>query len=385
MNHRHSHRTALADHLAFLACVVLVAPGVSACANGGGNRIPRDSGVVTPHDSSTHSDGDVDAFVPPPDSGVDTGPNDAGITLMDAGADTSVVDSGPIDSGVLDTGPAPECATSVDCSDGLACTGSESCVGGHCVAGTAIACSDSVACTRDSCSEPGGSCTHTADNTSCGASEICDPSAGCVPSSSCSESPCRLVAPQCGCPTGQGCYLTSGTRVCLTSGTTAVGARCDTTQCTPGAICVNLAATGTPVALCHRVCATDSDCPGAGALCVGGIAGSSDKTCSVDCNPATQVGCPSGTACSFFIESAGAMRTLTDCSAPVGTGSQNASCADDTDCQKGYACIDATGTGAKQCLHWCRRPAGSECSFGTSCYGFTPPLVWSGTEYGVCD
>jgi len=79
------------------------------------------------------------------------------------------------------------------------------------------------------------------------------------------------------------------------------------------------------------------------------------------------------------------MRTLTDCSVPVGTGSQNASCADDTDCQKGYACIDATNTGAKQCLHWCRRPAGNKCSFGTSCYGFSTPLVWSGTEYGVCD
>lgn len=317
----------------------------------------------------------MDGFVPPADTGTaDTG-NDAGIVLMD---------SSVADTGVADTGPAPECTTSADCNDGLACTGTETCVAGRCVGGTAVACSDSVACTTDACTEPSGSCTHTPMDALCAAGEACDVSLGCQPTSSCSESPCRLVAPQCGCAAGEGCYLSGGTRVCVTAGTTAVGARCDTAQCVPGAICVNIAATGTATAICHRNCTTDSGCPGLGALCIGGIMGSSDKTCTVDCDPATQAGCPTGTDCSFFTESAGAMRTLTDCSAPVGTGGQNASCADDTDCQKGYACITTSGT-IKQCLHWCRRPAGLECPGITSCFGFETPIIWNSTEYGVCN
>jgi hypothetical protein len=150
---------------------------------------------------------------------------------------------------------------------------------------------------------------------------------------------------------------------------------------------VNIAAAGTSVPICHGVCATDADCSGAGALCLGGITGSSDKTCTVDCDPATQTGCASGAACTFFTERAGAMRRLTDCTAPLGTGGQNASCADDTDCQKGFTCINTGTTAAPilQCLHWCRKPAGSECGFGVSCRSFGTPLIWQGTEYGVCN
>ncbi|NOY93361.1 MAG: hypothetical protein GXP55_19420, partial [Deltaproteobacteria bacterium] len=162
----------------------------------------------------------------------------------------------------------------------------------------------------------------------------------------------------------------------------------NTVQCVPGAICVNIAAAPAPsVPICHAVCATDSDCAGPGALCLGGITGSTDKTCTVDCDPATQVGCPSGTACSFFTETTGAMRRLTDCSTPVGTGGQNAGCADDTDCQKGFTCINSSATGTVlQCLRSCRlTPAGGECGSTTTCYGFTTPIIWNGTEYGVCN
>ncbi|NOY92383.1 MAG: hypothetical protein GXP55_14410, partial [Deltaproteobacteria bacterium] len=103
-----------------------------------------------------------------------------------------------------------------------------------------MSCDDSVACTRDSCGEPGASCSHTPDDSLCAPTERCDATAGCVPSSSCSESPCRLVAPQCGCAAGEGCYISSGSRVCATAGTTAIAELCNTVQCVPGAICVNI-------------------------------------------------------------------------------------------------------------------------------------------------
>lgn len=369
--------------VAGVCCVAFFGAG---CATGGGSRTPFDSGA---RDTQLNDDGGVDSSVR--DSATtDTGARDSGITLMDTGAgdtgtaDTGSTDTGTADTGRVDTGPAPECMNNADCSDGLACTGTETCVAGRCVGGTAVACDDGVACTMDGCAEPGGTCTHTPSDALCGVGETCDATLDCQPSSTCSESPCRLVAPQCGCAAGEGCYLSGGTRVCVTAGTTAVGARCDTTQCQPGAICVNIASTGASTPICHRVCATDGDCPGTGALCLGGIMGSSDKTCTVDCDPATQTGCPTGTACDFFTESMGAMRTLTDCTAPVGTGGQNASCTATSDCQKGFTCLTVS-TGVKQCLHWCRLPAGSECPGLTDCFGFTTPIIWNSTEYGVCN
>ena len=140
--------------------------------------------------------------------------------------------------------------------------------------------------------------------------------------------------------------------------------------------------------MCKRFCNGDGDCTGgAGSLCIITLGMTTQQICTTNCEPASQTGCPSGTFCSIY-EEMGTGRRLTDCQGPVGTGGQGTPCAEDEDCQRGFACID-TGASGTQCLRWCRRsPAGGECGsfLGTSCVrlGDAPGLVFNGTEYGVC-
>lgn len=375
-----------------LSLVALLATTSWGCAQGGGGR--ADSGVVDTGVGPIDSAIPTDSTIPPADSMVapDTGtpPDggmDSGIVLMDSG----VMDSGrvldtapPMDSAMMDTGTPPECTTDLDCADALTCNGTERCLGGMCSAGSALDCDDGFACTVDSCVEPGGTCSNAPNDGLCTvAGESCVVGVGCM-GTACPDSPCRIVTPQCGCAGGQSCYLVGGARACLTTGTTAVGANCASTTCVPGAICVNIASSGASVPICRRVCTSDAGCPdGPGDLCLGGIMSTSDRLCTVNCDPATQTGCTAGSGCSFFTESVDAMRTLTDCVAPLGAGGQGATCADDSGCQAGFACIN---TGAvMQCLHWCRRPGGTECGFGESCLSLGPPaIIYNGTEYGVC-
>ncbi|NOY92382.1 MAG: hypothetical protein GXP55_14405 [Deltaproteobacteria bacterium] len=111
MNHDNPQRPASAAHLAFPACIALLALGLSACASGGGTRGSRDSGTAPQRDSST-TDGMI---VPRPDSSVDSGRPDTGITLMDSGPR----DTGPRDTGPDDTGPGHEPSARVHDGHGL--------------------------------------------------------------------------------------------------------------------------------------------------------------------------------------------------------------------------------------------------------------------------
>lgn len=72
------------------------------------------------------------------------------------------------------------------------------------------------------------------------------------------------------------------------------------------------------------------------------------------------------------------------CTYPDGGGVQGALCSAAADCAGPYLCAD-TGMVSK-CLHWCSRPAGSECAAfpGTSCIGFVPPALTGTQEWGVC-
>ena len=206
------------------------------------------------------------------------------------------------------------------------------------------------------------------------------------PVMSCTESPCRLVSPQCGCAGGQACYLTGATRACAAAGTGTEGAACtSSSSCAPGFDCINFSGTASGQQ-CTRYCGTDADCGGrAGALCIGtlndGAGGTVPgvRTCTAGCNPVTSLGCAPGLGCAVYRESSGARRWLTDCGGPVGSGTQDAICFDDSDCAPGHAC-DGT-----YCLRWCRVGVGSDCDFGYTCYRFTTPAVIGGTEYGVCD
>lgn len=285
-------------------------------------------------------------------------------------------DGGSID----DMGPVP-CTTDPECDDGDSCNGAETCVGGTCAAGTPMDCSDAVACTVDGCSA--GSCTNTPDDTLCAGSLTCDPAAGCV-DTTCSESPCRLVSPQCGCPRDQACSLASdGSLSCQVEGSNDESERCDSGGCVAGNACVNVSLTATDVAVCKRFCDTDADCTGGpGSICLAELGTTGQRVCTSSCDPASQLGCPANSFCGLFTET-GTGRRLTDCSGPVGPGGQGVSCAGTEDCQKGFTCADP-GSG-DQCLRICRRsPAGGECALGETCIAFDPALVFNSVEYGAC-
>lgn len=204
--------------------------------------------------------------------------------------------------------------------------------------------------------------------------------------SGCSESPCRLVPPQCGCAAGQSCYPSGTMRVCAATGSRLEGDGCSgVSDCRMGLACVNFSASTTmPGNMCARMCSTDADCE-SGALCLhtisDGAGGSVPglELCTRNCTPAPHSGCAPGLACGLFQESGGMRRVFTDCSGPVGTGRQGATCTDDTDCAAGYGCFTTVGT-RRECLQWCR-VASPSCPFGTTCIGVA---IVRGVEWGAC-
>ena len=302
----------------------------------------------------------VDAYVPP---GTDGGPR----------ADAYVAPG-------MDGGPVG-CTSAAECSDGLACNGVERCEGSRCVAGTPMVCDDGLSCTTDTCTEP-GTCGYVS---TCPAGQTCG-AGGCT--SACPETPCRLVSPQCGCASGQGCYLNGAMRMCMIAGGGAEGAACTASvDCQAGLECINVASSGTAATLCLRHCTTDANCTGggsAGSICLltlnDGMGGDIPGVtlCTRACDPVNQTGCPTAATCSIYQESAGAMRYLTHCSAPFGAGRAGAFCADDSGCARGFACL------ANTCYHWCRVATGSGCSGLERCTSLAPAAIVGGVEYGVC-
>jgi len=205
---------------------------------------------------------------------------------------------------------------------------------------------------------------------------------------SCSESPCRLAPPQCGCPAGQGCYLdSSSARICGTPGPETEGRACSgTTACQPGLLCISLASTG----FCSRFCSTDADCTGgAGSLCIltlddgSGGALPGVKLCTQQCDPTSlsPSGCPSGLGCALYEETEAPMRLFTGCR-PAGTAGTGASCTNTDDCATGHFCADPAGLG-DECVRYCRYPGGG-CGSGQVCNDFSEPIVVGGVEYGFC-
>lgn len=364
---------------------------IAGCAQGGGAQFDagpnRTDAGTTPMDSGGMMGVDAGGMMDTDAGGMmDTDAGD--MTGTDAG-DMTGTDAGPGTDAGSDAGPGAECSTAAECDDGLACNGAERCVGGSCTSGTPFACDDGVPCTRDRCVEGSPpTCDFTPDDTLCAAGETCG-TGGCM--ATCTDTPCRLVSPQCGCPGGQACNLSGGMRACTTAGATPVGSTCSGAfSCVPGSICINVSQdTTAPASMCNRFCDTDSDC--AGGVCIytldDGAGGAiPDVTvCSTPCDPIDGSGCTADTRCSIFRETMGSMRFFTDCSAPIGTGGQGAACADSTDCRRGFGCAGSPG----ECLQWCDGVGFSGilggCPTGLTCYGFTPAIAIAGTTYGVCD
>ncbi len=355
------------------------------CATGGRPGPPRfDGGGLDAH-LSLDAAGRDGARPAPDAAGLDSGDVLDATVAADAGALDGGRDGGQLDAGMPDAGHdsgPPGCTSAAACSDGIACNGVERCTAGTCTPGVAVVCDDGISCTVDTCNEPSGTCSFTPSAALCGSGMSCDPGRGCV--SSCTESPCRLVAPQCGCPSAQACVLDgTGARFCATAGAAMTGQSCTgVAGCRAGDLCINIAAPGT-TNVCSHFCSSDADC--SGGLCLitlddgSGGALPGVTLCTHVCDPVTQTGCPAAAYCGVFQETTGAMRPLTDCATPVGTGGQGATCFDDTDCRAGFGCVGGA------CLHWCRYPAGTGCTGGLICYGFSTPIIIRGQQYGVCD
>lgn len=380
----------------------VLAPGCASGGNGGADAGRRDAPLLGPDVPGR------DAPLPdaplPDVPGIDAPSADVPMTIVrDTGVDAPRPDTPGVDA-------PPECVVAADCNDGNACDGIERCEFGRCVEGVPPVCDDGVACTTDACA--GAGCTYTPVSSRCNDGVACTTdtctasgctavpsdalcpsgqrctSTGCTSSMSCTESPCRLVPPQCGCPSGQACLLNGGARTCGVAGIRAEGQSCTlATDCAAGLACLNFSAVGT-AQMCVRMCATDLDCTGGG-FCLGEITDATGatvpgvRTCTRACNPITQTGCATGLYCGVFRENTGAMRYLTDCAAPPGTGGLGTSCIDDGDCRGGYLCIDV-GDGFPTCNPWCNVLTGTGCPGFTTCFRFMTPVVISGVEYGVC-
>ena len=393
---------------ALLASIV----ALTACASGGTRHPAYDAGVSrdwgtrdtgTPLDLGGRDFGSPDFGSPDLGSDLDLGPASPDLGALDLGsadlgsadlgsADLGRADLGTPDLGAPDLGPPTGCTSAATCQDGLACNGVEGCIAGTCRPGTAIACDDGIACTTNSCTEPGGACAFARNDSACPAGSTCTaPTAsGCTSTSTCTESPCRLVSPQCGCTGTQACVVSAGARLCAAAGTGATGTACGTgtSGCAAGNLCVGVTATGTGSA-CEHFCTTDADCTGAGALCIltlndgagGTVPGAT--LCSLSCNPLNGSGCPTGSTCRVFVESAGSARYLTHCEGPVGGGTDFTPCTTDSECAAGYACIDL-GFGT-ECAHWCNATTGTGCTLGLTCSTFTTPVLIGTREYGICN
>ncbi len=205
-----------------------------------------------------------------------------------------------------------------------------------------------------------------------------------VDAGSCSESPCRLVAPQCGCAAGEGCRIdNTGARICGISGALGEGQTCTRFEdCAPGLLCIGISQT---YGVCARFCDTDAGCTaGAGSVCWQRVVDDSgaeipDITlCTSSCDPVTTAGCPTGAGCALWREGSGAMQLFTQCRA-AGTRGTGQSCTSDVDCTAGHYC----DSGADICVQWCRYPSSAGCG-SRSCHPFATPLRLGGVEYGYC-
>jgi hypothetical protein len=206
--------------------------------------------------------------------------------------------------------------------------------------------------------------------------------------SACEESPCKLVAPQCGCGGGEQCGLApSAGRACVPEGDVPWKELCgQSAACEPGGLCVTVGSTS----MCAKACDDDAQCGGPGGLCIrelgDGNGGSIPDVllCTESCDPSTSAGCPAkGTGCQVGREEAGQGRFFTVCAAS-GAGKQGASCMSNADCAPSFGCF-SDGI-SKQCMKNCK-VASPSCPAGTQCYEITVEmeLVMIGNEqYGAC-
>lgn len=199
----------------------------------------------------------------------------------------------------------------------------------------------------------------------------------------CSEDPCKLTLPQCGCPPGDRCALQPGAvpeRVCAPDGDKAIGEECNG-DCSAGALCISLGAMPNPVSLCRKHCESDAECSNPGGLCVLSLNNSDELFCSENCLPDSNAGCDAAAKCAIAQEPDGLQRYFTVCANP-GPGTQGSACAGNIDdCAATFTCVN-DGT-SDFCAKYCQVNNPS-CPVGTQCFSLAEPQVINNVEYGVC-
>ena len=203
----------------------------------------------------------------------------------------------------------------------------------------------------------------------------------------CSESPCKLAAPQCGCPAGQACSLDQGVVACQTPGTAGVTQACSPGQCAAGLVCV-----GGASGACGQFCETDADCSSLGGICgIDLVDGTGTlipnaSVCSVTCDVTTSTGCPAGTACQIQREATGS-RWLTTCTSAGSKGPGEMCVASFRECRPTLACLATSQGGQPTCLPYCF-VGETTCNSG-SCQALTDStganIVVGGMTIGVCE
>jgi len=219
----------------------------------------------------------------------------------------------------------------------------------------------------------------TSSSSSSGSSSSATSSTGQM----CSEQPCKLVAPQCGCPSGQMCTTSdvNGTRTCIVAGAQQVGQACSpSNDCVPGSRC-----SGTPKSLCRSFCSVDSDCTPPGGACLVDIVPLAPgvSVCTQNCDPTTNEGCSvTGFGCQAQRDPTSG-KAFTICLEDSGAGTQNSLCqADVGNCAPNFDCV-SVGGGPYSCVRWCKVAQG--CAGGLQCVHFAPPMLIGSTEYGTCE
>lgn len=302
-------------------------------------------------------------------------------------------------AGACRCGTGPACGSGETCDAGTcrpvtctpACDSGETCVSGACMCGSGPPCGSGQACVS-------GTCRPTTCTPGCAAGETCDfgicrcgtgpactggqtcVSGTCTTPPMCSESPCRVVSPQCGCSPGQMCDYRSGTRGCFSAGTRTEGQACDTSNpCAPGLTCTGPSG----ATFCARYCDSDSDCPsGGGSLCLMEIQDSGGASlhniCGIDCDPLTNTGCRSNTSCEIMGVRMGTSEAVTWCRGINVLPLPFPVCGVDS-CPAGETCV-----GSGTCTTYCRIGRAGDCPSPQVCTAYTDHPRIRGVEYGYC-
>ena len=191
------------------------------------------------------------------------------------------------------------------------------------------------------------------------------------------------LATQIGCGPGETCDLNGVEIECRVAGTGMETDECEfINECAAGYSCIATFSLGR--SSCLKWCDSDDDCQGPGGVCdlpinASGIVIPGAVTCTPNCDPLSNEGCPAGWGCKVYLHSDGT-RSETLCT-PAGAGLELAPCANEAECAPGFSCVNDPGTCGQNCLFG-TSPDG--CPGGTTCVGYTTPHVIGGVEYGVC-